>query len=87
MAQNKEQEQEEEEYQAWHEDIEYLVKILKESFESTSASYSVDEINDILYVELEGIDEYSEEEIIEIAGPILEELDLDFEDILLLPLS
>lgn len=86
MAQNKEQEQEEE-YQAWHEDIEYLVKILKESFESTNASYSVDEINDILYVELEGFDEYSEEEIIEIAGPILEELDLDFEDILLLPLS
>lgn len=84
MAQNKEQE---EEYQAWHEDIEYLVKILKESFESTNASYSVDEINDILYVELEGFDEYSEEEIIEIAGPILEELDLDFEDILLLPLS
>lgn len=86
MAQNKEQDQEEE-YQAWHEDIEYLVKILKESFESAEASYSVDEINDILYVELEGLDEYSEEEIIEIAGPILEELDLDFEDILLLPLS
>lgn len=86
MAQNKEQEQEEE-YQAWHEDIDYLVKILKESFESAEASYSVDEINDILYVELEGLDEYSEEEIIEIAGPILEELDLDFEDILLLPLS
>lgn len=86
MAQNKEQEQEEE-YQAWHEDIDYLVKILKESFESSDASYSVDEINDILYVELEGLDEYSEEEIIEIAAPILEELDLDFEDILLLPLS
>lgn len=88
MAPNQEQEQEQEqEYQAWHEDIEYLVKILKESFESTEASYSVDEINDILYVELEGLDEYSEDEIVEIAGPILEELDLDFEDILLLPLS
>ncbi|WP_340106273.1 hypothetical protein [Rhodohalobacter sp. 8-1] len=77
----------EQEYQAWHEDIEYLVKILKESFESTNASYYVDEINEILYVELEGLDDYSEEEIVEIAGPILEELDLDFEDIFLLPLS
>ena len=86
MSQNKEQEQEQE-YQAWQEDIDYLVKILKESFESSDASYSVDELNDILYVELEGLDEYSEEEIVEIAGPILEELDLDFEDILLLPLS
>jgi hypothetical protein len=77
----------EQEYQAWHEDIEYLVKILKESFESTDSSYYVDEMNEILYVELEGLDDYSEDEIVEIAGPVLEELDLDFEDILLLPLS
>ncbi|HKL14667.1 MAG TPA: hypothetical protein VJ915_03485 [Balneolaceae bacterium] len=77
----------EQEYQAWQEDIEYLVKILKESFESTDSSYYVDEINEILYVELEGLDEYPEDEIVEIAGPVLEELDLDFEDIILLPLS
>src|SRR6056297_2227147 len=86
MSQSKEQEQEQE-YQAWQKDIEYLVKILKESFESTDSSYYVDEMNEILYVELEGLDEYSEDEIVEIAGPVLEELDLDFEDILLLPLS
>ena len=77
----------EQEYQAWHKDIEYLVKILKESFESTDSSYYVDEMNEILYVELEGLNEYSEEEIVEIAGPVLEELDLDFEDIFLVPLS
>lgn len=77
----------EQEYQAWHEDIEYLVKVLKESFESTEASYYQDELNNILYVELEGLDEYSNDEIVEIAEPILEELDLDFEDIILLPLS
>jgi L-rhamnose mutarotase len=77
----------EQEYQAWHEDIEYLVKILKECFESTDSSYYVDEINNILYVELEGLGDYSEDEIVEIAGPVLEELDLDFEDIMLLPLS
>ena len=77
----------EQEYQAWHEDIEYLVKILKESFESTNSSYYVDEMNNVLYVELEGLGDYTEDEIVEIAGPVLEELDLDFEDILLLPLS
>lgn len=81
-----ETEQTELEYQAWHEDIEYLVKILAESFESADSRYYVDEMNETLYVELEGLDDYSEDEIVEIAGPILEELDLDFEDILLLPL-
>ena len=71
----------------WQEEVEYLVGVLKESFESTDARYSVDELNDILYVELEGLDEYSEDEIVEIAEPILEEVELDFEDIILLPLG
>jgi len=76
----------EQEYQAWHEDIQYLVKVLKESFESSESSFYQDDLNNILYVELEGLDDYTEEEIVEIAGPVLEELDLDFEDIVLLPL-
>ena len=71
----------------WQEEVESLVGVLKESFESTDARYSVDELNDILYVELEGLDEYSEDEIVEIAEPILEEVELDFEDIILLPLG
>ena len=75
------------EIQAWQEDVEYLVKILQESFESTDSSYYVDEMNNVLYVELEGLSDYDEEEIVEIAGPVLEELDMDFEDIILLPLS
>lgn len=72
---------------AWQEDIEYLVKVLKESFESIDSRYSVDEQNDILYVELEGLQDYSEKEIAEIAEPLLEAIDLDFEDIILLPLT
>lgn len=71
----------------WQEEVEYLVGVLKESFESSDARYSVDELNDILYVELEGLDDYSEDEIVEIAEPILEEIELDFEDIILLPLG
>jgi len=76
----------EQEYQAWHEDIQYLVKVLKDCFESSESSFYQDDFNNILYVKLEGLDEYSEQEIVEIAGPVLEELDLDFEDIVLLPL-
>ncbi|MEX0646744.1 MAG: hypothetical protein WEA56_14720 [Balneolaceae bacterium] len=74
------------ELEAWQQDVEYLVKILKESFESTDARYSIDDMNEILYVELEGLQEYPDEEIMEIAGPVLEEIELDFEDIILLPL-
>lgn len=77
----------EEELQEWLKDIEYLVEALMESFESTDARHSVDEMNDTLYIELEGLQDYSEEEIAEIAGPLLETIDLDFEDIILLALS
>ena len=77
----------ESELEEWEKDVQYLVSVLKESFESTDARYSVDDLNDILYVELEGLDEYSEEEIIEIAEPILDIIELDFEDIILVPLT
>jgi hypothetical protein len=77
----------ESDFEAWQKDVEYLVQVLKESFESTDARYSVDDLNDVLYVELEGLDEYSDEEIVEIAEPILDTLELDFEDIILLPLG
>ncbi len=76
----------ESEYKEWEEDVKFLVKILRESLESSEASYYLDELNESLYIELEGLSDYSDEEISEIAGPILEELDLDFEDIILLPL-
>ncbi len=74
-------------YEEWQKDVEYLVSILKESFESDEARYNQDELNEILYVELEGLEEYSDDEIIEIAEPILNEIELDFEDIVLLPLK
>ena len=77
----------ESEFEEWQKDVEYLVDALKESFESTDVRYSIDDQNDILYIELEGLDEYSEEEIVEIAEPLLEEIDLDFEDVILLPLK
>ncbi|PKD42797.1 hypothetical protein [Rhodohalobacter barkolensis] len=78
---------EEEALSAWEKDVDFLVNILKESFESTEVKYSVDEHNNILYVELEGLQDYPDDEIVEIAEPIFETADLDFEDIILLPLS
>jgi hypothetical protein len=76
----------EDEIKAFVEDVEFLINTLKESFESTDSQFFIDEQNEILYVKLEGLNDYSEEEIEEIAAPILSELDLDFEEIILLPL-
>lgn len=80
-------EETESDFQEWIKDVEYLVKILRESFESTDARYNIDEMNDTLYVELEGLDEYTDEEIVEIASPIFDIIDLNFEDIILLPFN
>ncbi|MGM0507334.1 MAG: hypothetical protein ACQER4_09145 [Bacteroidota bacterium] len=77
----------ESEYKAWKEDVDFLIQTLKDLFESTDARAYVDDVQNQLYIELEGLHEYSHEEITEIAEPILSELDLDFEDIILLPLS
>jgi uncharacterized FlaG/YvyC family protein len=77
---------EESEHQSFEEDLQFLIKTLKESFESTDVQHFVDDHNDVLYVKLEGLDDYSEEEIEEIAAPVFEILDLDFEEIVLLPL-
>lgn len=74
------------EFDAFSEEVEYLVKVLQESFESTDAKHFIDEHNDVLYIKLEGLNDYSEDEIEEIATPILEIIDLDFEEIILLPL-
>ena len=77
---------EEFDYQSYEEDLNILIRTLKDSFESTEAEYHVDEHNDTLYVKLEGLEDYSEAEIVEIAGPVLEELDMDFEEIIFLPM-
>ncbi len=77
---------EELDYQSFEEDLKFLITTLKDSFESTDVEYYVDDHNEILYVKLEGLDEYPEDEIEEIATPIFEELDMDFEEIILLPL-
>ncbi len=76
----------EDEIKAFMEDVEFLIQTLKDSFESDDAQFFIDEQNEILYVKLEGLNDYTENEIEEIAAPVLSELDLDFEEIIILPL-
>jgi hypothetical protein len=76
---------EEIEFESFQEDLDILIDTLKQSFESLTAEHYIDEHNDVLYVKLEGLQEYTEDEIAEIAGPILEELDLSFEEVVLMP--
>ena len=76
---------EEIEYESFEEDLKILIQTLKDSFESSEAEYHIDDHNDTLYIKLEGLEDYSQDEIVEIAGPILEELDMDFEEIIFLP--
>ena len=77
---------EEQEYRTFEKDLHFLIDTLKQSFESTDVEFYVDDHNDSLVVRLEGLQDYPEHEIEEIAGPILEELDMGFEEIILLPL-
>lgn len=76
---------EELDYEAFQDDLNVLVNTLKDSFESNEVSFFVDDFNDTLYVKLEGLNDYTEDEIEEIATPILEELDMDFDEVILLP--
>lgn len=77
---------EELDYQSFEEDVKLLVDTLRESFESTDAEFHIDEHNETLYIKLEGLQDYSEREISEIAGPVVDELDMDFDEIILMPL-
>lgn len=75
------------ELQAFQEDLEVLVNTLKEAFEADKIRYSIEAETETLYVEISGLEDFSEDEIVETAGEILEELYLDFDEIILLPYS
>lgn len=77
---------EESDYKAYEDDLHFLINTLKESFESDAADFYADEFNDTLYIKLEGLQDFTEDEIEEIASPIFDLIDLDFEEIVLLPL-
>ena len=74
-------------YEAYEQDIELLVDTLRKCFNSEKARYNVIGHQNALYIEIMGLDELSAEEISEVAEPILEELDMDFDEVSLLPLK
>lgn len=75
-------EQTEQEMEINEQQIELLVDTLRQSFEAEKARYFIND--NTLLIEIEGLDEWSEEEITEVAEPVLEELDAGFDEVLLL---
>lgn len=77
----------EQDYDDYEQDIEILVDTLRQCFLADKARYYVAGHQNTLFIEIEGLDELSEQEIAEVAEPVLDELDLDFDEISLVPLS
>lgn len=84
---NRMAELEDADYEAYEQDIELLVDTLRKCFNAQKARYSIVGHQNTLYVEIEGLDELSADEISEVAEPVLDELDMDFDEISLLPLK
>lgn len=74
-------------YEDQEQDIKLLVDTLRKCFNADKARYNILGHQDALFIEIEGLDELTPEEISEVAEPVLDELDLDFDEISLLPLS
>lgn len=74
-------------YEAYEQDIELLVDTLRKCFNAEKARYNVVGHQNTLFIEIEGLDDLSPEEISEVAEPVLDELDMDFDEISLLPLK
>jgi hypothetical protein len=74
-------------YEAYEQDIELLVDTLRKCFNAEKARYNVVGHQNTLYIEIQGLDELTAEEISEVAEPVLDELDMDFDEISLLPLK
>jgi hypothetical protein len=68
-------------------DINQLITDLKKVLGEGSSRWYYDEHSETLYIELESLSGKSEAEIENKAGSILDECDIDFEEIILLPLS
>lgn len=74
-------------YEAYEQDIELLVDTLRKCFNAEKARYNVVGHQNTLFIEIQGLDELTPEEISEVAEPVLDELDMDFDEISLLPLK
>ncbi len=74
-------------YEAHEQDIKLLVDTLRKCFNAEKARYNIVGHQNTLFIEIEGLEDLSAEEISEVAEPVLDELDMDFDEISLLPLN
>jgi hypothetical protein len=68
-------------------DINQLIEALKKALGDGASRWHYDEHSEILYIELESLSGKSESEIENKAGSILDECEIEFEEIILLPLT
>jgi hypothetical protein len=71
----------------FQEDVNALVATLAEAFKATEFRHFIQEETETLYVSLKGLETFTEEQIQALAVPILDEIDLDFDEIILLPID
>jgi hypothetical protein len=71
----------------FQEDVNALVTTLAEAFKATEFRHFIQEETETLYVSLKGLETFTEEQIQALAVPILDEIDLDFDEIILLPID
>ncbi|WP_138430419.1 hypothetical protein [Fodinibius saliphilus] len=74
-------------YEAYEQDIKLLVDTLRKCFNAEKARYNIVGHQNSLFIEIEGLDDLTADEISEVAEPVLDELDMDFDQISLLPLN
>lgn len=68
-------------------EVEQLVSDLQEAFDADQSRYYYDDQQEILFVELSGLQNLDEEEIETTAEPVLDAYDLDLDEIYILPLN
>ncbi|NGP89971.1 hypothetical protein [Fodinibius halophilus] len=74
-------------YEAYEQDIKLLVDTLRKCFNADKARYNIVGHQNALFIEIDGLEDLNPDEISEVAEPVLDELDMDFDQISLLPLK
>jgi len=66
---------------------EEIAGLFAEAFGTKEVLVTIDTFREILYIRIPGLNSFTEKQIEETAGPLLEDLDSDFEEIILLERS
>jgi len=76
-----------EEDRDYDKDLKILTDTLRKCFNAEKARFYVADHQNSLFIEIDGLEQLAEREIAEVARPVFNELDLDFDEINLLPLK